>query len=156
MTTHRSEPLQVLFVCTRNAGRSQIAAAFFNDLADPRKVRAISAGLDPAPRVCPEVVAAMAEVGIDLADVTPTELTGRMQTEVTFLVTMGCPERCPMIGQGRRADWKLDDPEGQPMSRVREIRDEIRGLVAALITAKAWGRETTDDRRGTSPNLSSV
>lgn len=140
MTTRKRDPLQVLFVCTRNAGRSQIAAAFFATLADPDKVRAISAGLDPAPRVHPEVVTAMREVGIDLSAVAPVELTGRMQTEVGFLVTMGCAERCPLVGAGRRADWMLDDPEGQSIERVRAIRDQIRDLVVALIAEKAWAR----------------
>jgi arsenate reductase (thioredoxin) len=130
---------QVLFVCSRNAGRSQIAAAFFNVLADPEKARAISAGLDPAPRVHPEVVTAMQEVGIDLSAVQPIELTARMQTEVSFLVTLGCAERCPLISAGRRADWKIDDPETLPLARVREIRDQIRGLVAGLVVERAWG-----------------
>ena len=137
----------VLFVCTRNAGRSQIATAFFNAVADSERAYATSAGLDPAPRVHPEVVTAMKEVGIDLSDVTPTELTGRMQTEISFLVTMGCPERCPLIPVGRRADWKLADPEGQPLNRVRAIRDEIRGLVVELVREKEWARVGTSPYR---------
>lgn len=133
-------PQSVLFVCSLNAGRSQIAAAFFNTLADPQRASALSAGLDPAPRVHPEVVTVMREVGIDLAGVEPMALTARMQTEVSFLVTLGCAERCPLIPPGRRADWKLADPAGQPLERVREIREEIRGLVAELVTEKGWGR----------------
>lgn len=136
--TYRPTTQHVLFVCSRNAGRSQIAAAFFNSMADPMKARATSAGLDPAPRVHAAVVTAMREVGLDLSDVRPIELTARMQTEIAFLVTLGCPERCPLIPEGRRADWKLSDAEDQPLERVREIRDEIRHLVLALITAKQW------------------
>ena len=130
----------VLFVCTLNAGRSQMAAAFFNELADPEQVHATSAGLEPAARVHPEVVEAMKEVGIDLSEAKPTALTARMQTETYFLVTMGCGERCPMIPPGRRADWHFPDPQGQPIERVREIRDEIRRQVAALVAEKEWGR----------------
>ena len=117
-----------------------MAAAFFNMLADPSIAVATSAGLDPAPRVHPEVVTVMREVGIDLSNVKPIELTARMQTEVAFLVTMGCAERCPLIPEGRRADWKLSDPAGQPLARVRAIRDEIRTLVETLISEKKWGR----------------
>ena len=130
----------ILFVCSRNAGRSQIAAAFCNSLGHPEKVRAMSAGLDPAPHVHPDVVVAMNEVGIDLSHVRPLELTARMQTEVSFLVTMGCAERCPLIPTGRRADWKLDDPEGQPLGRVREIRDQIQRLVHGLVIERGWTR----------------
>lgn len=132
-------PHSVLFVCSLNAGRSQIAAAFFNMLADPSIAVATSAGLDPAPRVHPEVVTVMREVGIDLSSVKPIELTARMQTEISFLVTMGCAERCPLIPEGRRADWKLPDPAGQPLERVRAIRDDIRSLVADLILEREWG-----------------
>lgn len=130
----------VLFVCGRNAGRSQMAAAFFSRLADTEQVSAISAGLDPAERVYPEVVEVMKEVGIDLSQVKPIALTARMQSETFFLVTLGCGERCPMIPAGRRADWSLADPHGQPLDRVREIRDEIRQLVTALVADKRWGR----------------
>jgi arsenate reductase len=130
----------VLFVCGHNAGRSQMAAAFFNQFADADQVAAISAGLEPAPRVHPEVVQAMQEVGIDLSNVTPMALTARMQTETYFLVTLGCGERCPMIPPGRRVDWEIPDPHGQPVERVREIRDEIRHLVEALVVEKGWGR----------------
>jgi arsenate reductase len=130
----------VLFVCGRNAGRSQMATAFFTQLADPEVVVGLSAGLDPAPRVHPEVVSAMLEVGIDLSGVRPTALTGRMQSEAFFLVTLGCSERCPMVPPLRRADWSLEDPEGQPIERVREIRDEVRALVLALVAEKGWRR----------------
>ena len=120
-----------------------MAAAFFNQIADTNQISAMSAGLEPAPQVHPEVVDAMNEVGIDLSQVKPVALTGRMQSETFFLVTLGCDERCPMIPPGRRADWILADPHGQPPERVREIRDEIRQLVTDLVTAKKWNKETT-------------
>jgi arsenate reductase len=130
----------VLFVCGHNAGRSQMAAAFFDQLVDSELVHATSAGLEPAARVHPIVVEAMQEVGIDLSAVKPIALTARMQSETYFLVTLGCGERCPMIPPGRRADWELADPLGQPIERVRAIRDEIEGKVRALVTEKEWGK----------------
>jgi arsenate reductase len=131
----------VLFVCTHNKGRSQIASAFFNQLADSRKARSTSAGLEPAPRVQDEVIEAMREMGIDLADVVPIELTGRMLTELNFLVTLGCPERCPTIPLSRRQDWRLRDPSNLAVDEVRVIRDEIRGLVTELVHDMGWARE---------------
>ena len=89
-------PSRVLFVCEHNAGRSQIAAAFFNMFADETRVVAVSAGLDPAARVHPLVVEVMREVGVDLSEVKPIALTARMQAEAFFLVTLGCGERCPL------------------------------------------------------------
>jgi arsenate reductase len=129
----------VLFACTHNAGRSQIANAFFNHLADPTKAHGIAAGLEPAEHVQHEVVEVMLEVGLDLAAVRPVELTGRMLTELDFLVTLGCAERCPTIPLARRQDWRLRDPMGLSVEAVREIRDEIRRLVIELIREKAWG-----------------
>lgn len=92
----------ILFACTHNAGRSQIASAFFNAFADPAKAHSIAAGLEAMHRVHGEVVTAMREVGIDLSMVRPVELTGRMLTDLDFLVTLGCPERCPAIPNSRR------------------------------------------------------
>ena len=132
----------VLFACTHNKGRSQIASAFFNQLADPRKARSISAGLEPAARVQDEVIEVMREVGIDLADVQPIALTGQMLTELNFLVTLGCPERCPTIPLSRRRDWRLRDPSDLSVDQVRVIRDEIRGLVTELVHDKGWARDT--------------
>jgi arsenate reductase len=132
----------VLFVCTHNKGRSQIANAFFNQLADPEKVRSISAGLQPAAEVQSEVVEVMREVGIELSDVRPVELTGRMLTELNFLVTLGCPERCPTIPLSRRQDWRLQDPTGRSVDEVRSIRDEIRKLVTELVREMGWTRAT--------------
>jgi arsenate reductase len=131
----------VLFACTHNSGRSQMANAFFNGLADPAKAHGLAAGLEAADRVQDEVVEVMREVGIDLSDVQPVELTGRMLTELNFLVTLGCAERCPTIPLARRQDWRLRDPEGMSVDEVRALRDEIRGLVIELILEKSWGRD---------------
>jgi arsenate reductase len=132
----------VLFACTHNKGRSQMASALFNQLADPAKARSISAGLEPVERVQDEVVEVMREVGIDLSDVRPIELTGRMLTELDFLVTLGCPERCPTIPLSRRQDWRLQDPTARSIEDVRVIRDEIRKLVTELLHEKGWARAT--------------
>jgi arsenate reductase len=130
----------VLFACVHNAGRSQMAAAWLNRLADPAKARAISAGTEPGARVQPEVVVAMGEVGLDLSRETPKRLTEDLARAAALLVTMGCGEACPAVPGLRRDDWPLDDPKGRPLARVREIRDEIRGRVAALVEAAGWAR----------------
>jgi arsenate reductase len=132
----------VLFACTHNKGRSQMANAFFNLLADPAKARSLSAGLEPVPRVQEEVIEVMREVEIDLSNVQPIELTGRMLTELDFLVTLGCPERCPTIPLSRRQDWRLRDPTNLSVDEVRIIRDEIRRLVTQLVSEKGWGRDS--------------
>jgi arsenate reductase len=130
-----------LFACVHNAGRSQMAAAFFNALADPSAARAISAGTEPADRVHPEVVEAMREVGVDLGAVKPTLLDDQqLAASVQLLVTMGCGETCPVVPGARRVDWSVADPKGQPPARVRAIRDEIRERVRALIAAEGWQR----------------
>ncbi|MBS1124682.1 MAG: hypothetical protein H6Q90_6910 [Deltaproteobacteria bacterium] len=134
-------PQLVLFACTHNAGRSQIANTFFNQLADPAKAHGIAAGLEPVDHVQDEVIQAMREVGLDLSAVQPVELTGRMLTELNFLVTLGCAERCPTIPPARRQDWRPRDTKGLPLEAVRAIRDEIRGHVIALIEEKGWGRD---------------
>ena len=126
-------PRVVIFACVHNAGRSQMAAAFFNLLADPRQATAVSAGTEPAARVHPEVVGVMQEVGIDLSGASPTRLTTDLAAGASLLVTMGCGEACPAVPGLRREDWPLPDPKGQPMARVREIRDTIRVRVAELI-----------------------
>jgi arsenate reductase len=128
-----------LFACVHNAGRSQMAAAWFNKLADPARARAVSAGTEPGARVHPEVVVAMREVGIDLADDVPRRLTDDIAAGVGVLVTMGCGEACPVVPGARREDWPLEDPKGKPLARVREIRDELRDRVAALIRREGWG-----------------
>jgi arsenate reductase len=130
----------VLFACVHNAGRSQIAAALFRSLADPSKARAISAGTDPAKRVHPEVVAALREVGIEIGNVTPARLTESLASDAQLLVTMGCEEQCPVIPGLERVDWKIADPKGNPLERVRAIRDEIRERVEALVRERGWHR----------------
>jgi arsenate reductase len=124
----------VLFACVHNAGRSQMAAAFFNAVADPARARAISAGTSPGERVYPEVVDVMREKGIDLAGVKPQRLTDAIAHGVSVLVTMGCGEECPFVPGARVEDWPLDDPKGQPIETVRAIRDDIRARVADLLT----------------------
>ena len=123
----------VLFACVHNAGRSQIAAAFFNALADPATARAISAGTQPAERVNPVVVEAMREVGIELGRGRPQLLTPSLAAGAQRLITMGCGEQCPVVPGVTREDWPLDDPAGQPLEQVRTIRDAIRTRVSALI-----------------------
>src|SRR5687767_13861898 len=114
----------IIFACVHNAGRSQMAAAFFTMLADPTKMRAISAGTAPGARVHPEVVAAMREAGIDLATATPRKLTPELAAEGDVLVTMGCGDACPYVPGVRVEDWPLQDPKGQPVDVVRRIRDD--------------------------------
>jgi arsenate reductase len=128
----------VLFACIHNAGRSQMAAAWFNALADHGKARAISAGTQPGTRVHPEVLAAMREVDIDLEGVAPQKLTDELAATATMLITMGCGEACPVVPGLRREDWPLEDPKGKPIERVREIRDEVRARVATLLAAEGW------------------
>jgi arsenate reductase (thioredoxin) len=128
----------VLFACVHNAGRSQMAAAWFNRLADSAKARAISAGTEPATQVHPEVVAAMREVGIDLSGAATTRLTPDVANKAQVLVTMGCGDQCPVVPGAQREDWPLEDPKGQAIARVREIRDEIRDRVRALIEREGW------------------
>ncbi len=136
----RRGPAKVVFACVHNAGRSQMAAAFFNVLADPAQARAISAGTEPGDRVHPEVAAAMAEVGVDLSAARPQPLTPERAAGATHLVTMGCGEQCPFIPGARVEDWPLEDPKGRPPERVRQIRDEVRGRVEAFVRAHGWER----------------
>lgn len=123
----------VLFACVHNAGRSQIAAALFNKLADPRAARAISAGTEPGERVHPEVVDAMRELGIDLSRAEPRRLTSELAQQAQVLVTMGCGDRCPFVPGARVEDWPVQDPKGQPLHVVRTIRDELARRVADLL-----------------------
>src|SRR3954452_6445595 len=99
----------VIFACVHNAGRSQMAAAFFNQLANPAKAKAISGGTRPLPRVHLETAVAMREVGIDISLVQPRTLT---QKRGALLVTMGCGEECPVVAGVERTDWPLEDPKG--------------------------------------------
>ena len=137
-----------VFACVHNAGRSQMAAAFFNLYADvyskpnsnpdskPESkpgCRAISAGTAPAERVHPEVIAVMREIGIDLSAATPQKLTEELAKQADVLVTMGCGEACPFVPGLRVVDWSLPDPKGKPVEIVRQIRDQIHEQVKALL-----------------------
>jgi arsenate reductase len=128
----------VIFACVHNAGRSQMAAAWFNALANPSEARAISAGTAPGPRVHPEVLEAMTEVGIDLSRQTPQLLTDELASGAQILVTMGCGEQCPVVPGLQRDDWPLEDPKGKPLTRVREIRDEVKQRVQRLLEQRGW------------------
>ena len=130
----------VLFACVHNAGRSQMAAAFFNALADPARATALCAGTNPGDHVHQEVVAVMREVGIDLSAARPTRLTDELARRAALLVTMGCGESCPFVPGLERLDWDLADPKALPLERVRAIRDDIRGHVAQLVRARRWER----------------
>lgn len=124
----------VIFACVHNAGRSQMAAAFFNRAADPQKARALSAGTEPGRRVHPEVLETMAELGLDLSHTTPRLLTEELSRSAQFLVTMGCGEACPLAPPTViRLDWPLPDPKGQPVERVRQIRDEIAARIDSFV-----------------------
>jgi arsenate reductase len=131
---------KVIFACVHNAGRSQMAAAFFNQLADPTKARAISAGTNPGKHVHPEVAQTMLEIGIDLSNARPTKLTPGLAEGSSLLVTMGCGDECPLVPGARRDDWPLPDPKGGPPERVRGIRDDIRRRVASLLMAEGWAK----------------
>lgn len=128
----------VIFACVHNAGRSQMAAAFFNAMADPRKARAVSAGTQPGERIHPEVRAAMEEAGIDLSGAKPQRLTDELAQGAHWLITMGCGEACPHVPGLKRDDWPLEDPKGKPAERVRQIRDDVRARVAALLQREDW------------------
>jgi arsenate reductase len=128
----------VIFACVHNAGRSQMAAAFFDRACDLARVRAISAGTEPAARVHPEVVVVMREFGIDLSDAQPRLLTLDLARDARMLVTLGCGERCPVVPGLEVLDWLLPDPKGQGVEAVRAIRDEVQRRVDALLDARGW------------------
>jgi len=124
----------VLFVCNHNAGRSQMAQAFFERHAPPG-VEAESAGTQPADAIWPAVVEAMGEVGIELGDRRPKAPAREMQLRADLAVTMGCGDACPYVPTAV-VDWDLPDPAGRPLEEVREIRDTIERQVRALIEAR--------------------
>ncbi len=132
----------MVFACRHNAGRSQMAAAFFARDADPGRAEAVSAGTTPGTHVHPEVATVMAEVGIDLGGARPRRLTPELAAGASLLVTMGCGEECPYLPGVEVQDWPLEDPKGQPLDRVREIRDDVQRRVGALLASRGWARST--------------
>jgi arsenate reductase (thioredoxin) len=122
---------RVLFVCLHNAGRSQMSEALFVRAAGQHEAR--SAGTTPVDRVHPEVVEAMRELGVDLADHAPRKLTAADAEWADVVVTMGCGDECPYIPGKRYIDWELEDPKGRPIEEVRLTRDEIERRVIELI-----------------------
>jgi arsenate reductase (thioredoxin) len=125
-----------IFACIHNAGRSQMSAAFFNQLADPLLARALSAGTQPAEHVHPVVVEVMREIGIDLSTALPRKLTSQLAQGAHMLITMGCGHECPYIPGLRREDWPLPDPKGRSIDDVRAIRDTIRLRVLELLATE--------------------
>ena len=123
---------KLIFACVHNAGRSQMAAAFFNQLMPASRAKAVSAGTHPAARVHPEVVEVMKEVGIDLSTARPQRLTDELAKDADLLITMGCGDECPYVPGLKRDDWPLPDPKGKDINEVRRIRDEIRDRVSRL------------------------
>lgn len=130
----------VLFVCVHNAGRSQMAAAFLTTLSQGA-IEVRSAGSQPAEKVNPAAVEAMAEVGIDMSAEIPKVLTTEAVQDSDVVITMGCGDECPYFPGKRYEDWVLEDPAGKGMDSVRPIRDEIRtrveSLIASLIPAQS-------------------
>jgi len=133
---------KVIFACVHNAGRSQIASAFFNHLADRARAKAVSAGTQPGERVHPVVVEVMNEVGIDLSSQKPQRLTETLASDAKLLVTMGCGDECPYVPGLKTEDWPLQDPKNQPVEVVRQIRDDIKNRVSALVTSRGWARRS--------------
>jgi arsenate reductase len=135
---NRLGPAKVVFACVANAGRSKMAEAFFNTLANPARAYAVSAGTHPGTSVHPEVVAAMREAGIDLSGETPQYLSTDLCAGAHILITMGCGDECPLIPGLERDDWPMEDPKGQSIERVHQIRDQIRKCVEELIRERKW------------------
>lgn len=137
-TSHATR--SVLFVCNHNAGRSQMAQAFFERHA-PADVRAESAGTQPAPSIWPTVVEVMREIGLDLSGRTPKKLTVEMQRHADWAVTMGCGDACPYV-PAIVEEWDIPDPARKPIEEVRAIRDQIERQVRELIAThvEAAGR----------------
>ncbi len=124
---------RVIFACVHNAGRSQMAAAFFNEFADRSKARAVSAGTQPAEKVQDCVLEAMKQSKIDLSAAKPQLLTEELASGADLLVTMGCEEACPYVPELKREDWPLTDPKGKSIDQVCVIRDQIKTRVLTLL-----------------------
>lgn len=129
------ETTNIMFACVHNAGRSQIAAAFFNKYIDNPNMKGLSAGTNPASQVHDVVIQVMKEVGIDLTDIKPIKLTEDLAKQVDMIVTMGCGESCPYVPGVKIIDWQIPDPKGQTIENVREIRDVIEGKIKELISS---------------------
>jgi protein-tyrosine-phosphatase len=132
----------VLFLCTHNAGRSQMALGYFNYLAGDQGV-AWSGGSEPGNEINPAAVAAMAEVGIDITGEFPKPWTDEIVRAADVVITMGCGDECPFFPGKRYEDWALEDPAGQGIEAVRPIRDEIRERVTALLKSLAIDVDVT-------------
>lgn len=124
---------KVIFACVHNAGRSQMAAAFFNELADRSKATAVSAGTHPAEKVHDCVLVAMKQSNIDLGTAKPQFLTAELASSADLLVTMGCGEACPYAPGLKREDWALPDPKGKSIAEVCVIREQIKARVISLL-----------------------
>ncbi|MCX6498254.1 MAG: arsenate reductase ArsC [Arthrobacter sp.] len=139
MSTETTKKPSVLFVCVHNAGRSQMAAAFLTTLGEGQ-IEVRSAGSQPADKVNPAAVEAMAELGIDMSAEIPKVLTTDAVKESDVVITMGCGDTCPIFPGKRYEDWELEDPAGQGVDAVRPIRDDIKirieHLIASLAPAK--------------------
>ena len=126
------DPPEVLFVCVHNAGRSQMAAGLLR-LRSGGRIQVRSAGSAPAEEINPNAIAALAELGIDMAEEFPKPLTDEAVRAADVVITMGCGDACPIYPGKRYEDWQLDDPAGQPLEQVRLIRDQIDQRVRSLI-----------------------
>ena len=131
-------PAKVVFACVTNAGRSQMAAALFNKLANPKRAHAISAGTRPGAAVHPHVVVAMHEIDIDLSHAQPQYLSSELTKDAHIVITMGCGDDCPLVPGVERDDWPMEDPKEQPVEVVRRIRDAISKRVSELIKERRW------------------
>jgi arsenate reductase len=127
-----SEKPSILFVCVHNAGRSQMAAGYARALAGDR-IDVLSAGSEPADQINPNAIAVMAEEGIDIAGSMPKILTTQSVKDSDVVITMGCGDTCPIFPGKRYEDWELVDPAGQTIEVVREVRDDIKGRIQALL-----------------------
>ena len=137
------DPVEVLFVCVHNAGRSQMSAGLLR-LRSEGRIQVRSAGSAPAEEINPNAVVALEELGVDLGEAFPKPLTDEVVRAADVVVTMGCGDACPIYPGKRYEDWELDDPAGQDLETVRRIRDELDRRVQRLIA------ELLPDERGTS------
>lgn len=128
----------VIFACVHNAGRSQIAAAFFNKYADNSNVVAISAGTKPEKQIHPIVIEIMNEVGFDLSQNVPKKLAVNLLNTSQYLITMGCEEDCPYKPTLKILEWKFDDPKNMNIDQARRLRDHIEIQVKTFLAQNLW------------------